>query len=80
MVSTDQAVKQYKNYESKCKKELKTLNNQNKMLLRSSKNSGSRRELKNINNIRPKASKKYGSSSSNSSSNNYDSYISSDSE
>ena len=59
---------------------MKAIKKHNKMLFSMSNWLGSRRELKNINNIRPKASKKYGSSSSNSSSNNYDSYISSDSE
>ena len=49
-------VKQYKKSEINCKKELKSLKKQNKMLLSISKNSGSRRELKKIKKIRAKAS------------------------
>ena len=41
-------VKQYKNSKHKCKKDLKYLKNQNKMLYIIAKKSESRRELKNI--------------------------------
>ena len=62
-----EAVKQYKNYE-KMEKDLKALKKQDKMLFSIANNSGSRREPKNIKNIRAKYSKKRCTSSSNSSS------------
>ena len=68
MVSRAEYVKQYKKFYSKWKKELKTLKKKKQMLFRISKNSGSCRELKKINNIRAKASKKRCDSISNSSS------------
>ena len=58
MVSTAYTVKQYKKYEKKWKEELKTLNKQNKMVYSITKKFSSRHEIKNINNIRSKASKK----------------------
>ena len=51
-------LREYKKSGNKCKKELKTLKNQNKILYSISKKSGSHRELKNINKIKDKASKK----------------------
>ena len=56
---------------------MKAIKKQNKMLFSMSNHSGSRRELKKINNIRANASKKYGSSIRNSfsSDSNYSLYI-----
>lgn len=54
----DDSVKNYKKSEHKWKRELKSLNNQNKMLYSIAKKSGSSRELKNIKKIKAKASKK----------------------
>ena len=48
MVSRAEAVKQYKNYGSKWKKELKSLKKQNKMLFSTTKNSLPRHEIKKI--------------------------------
>ena len=45
-------MKNYKKYENKCKKELKALNNHNKVLFSIAKKSGSRREINNIKMIR----------------------------
>ena len=70
------AVNQYKNSEHKWKKELKALKNQNKMLYSIAKNFGSRRELKNINNIKAEAYKKRRYYISKSSGNELDSYLS----
>ena len=64
MGSRNDAVKQYKKSENKWKKELKYLKNQNKMIYSIANKSGSRREIKNINNIRAKYSKKTSKSSS----------------
>ena len=52
------SVNNYKKSEHKWNKDLKVLKNQNKMLYRISKKSGSRRELKKIKNIKSKAYKK----------------------
>ena len=73
MGSRDEAVKQYNNSESNWKKELKDLKNQNNMLFSITKKSRSRFELKNINNVREKASKKRCDSISNYSSDELDS-------
>ena len=62
--SRTDTVKQYKKSENKWKKDLKYLNNQNKMLYSIAKKSGSHREIKNIKNIRAKASKEDSNSSS----------------
>ena len=51
-------VKQYRNSENKWKKDLKALKNQNKMIHSIAKKSGSRCEIKKINNISAKASNK----------------------
>ena len=59
MGSRAEAVKQYKLSISKRKKELKAPNNQNKILYRISKKSGSRCEIKKIKNIRSEASKEH---------------------
>ena len=58
MVSRSDTVKQYKNYENKWKKELKYHKKKNKILYSISKKSGSRREIKKINKIQAKTSKK----------------------
>ena len=71
------AVQQHKMYENKQKKELKSLKKQNNILYSISKKSGSRREIKNINNIRAKYSKK--TSVSSSKDRDFDSSISSNS-
>ena len=60
-------MKQYKKYKHKCKKELKALKKQNKILYNIFKKSGSLRELKNIKMIKAKASKKRSDSGSDSS-------------
>ena len=73
MVISTEAVKQYKNYESKWKKEFKALKKQDKMLFRIANKPGSRRELKKIKNIRAKYSKKCCDYSSDSSSDESDS-------
>ena len=52
------AIKNYKKYEHKWKKELKPLKKQNKMIFSVSKKSGSSRKLNNINKISAKASNK----------------------
>ena len=64
MGSLTDAVKQYKKYENKWKKELKYLKNQNKMLYIIANKSGWRREIKKINKILSKASKNGSDSSS----------------
>ena len=64
MVSRTNAVKQYKKSEKKWKKYLKYLKKQNKMLYRTAKKFGSRREIKRIKKIREKDSKKSIDSSS----------------
>ena len=48
MGSRADTAKQYNKYEKKCNKELKAINNQNKLFYGISKNSGSHREIKNI--------------------------------
>ena len=58
IVNRDDAVKHYKKSEQKLRKELKALTNQNKIIFRIAKKSGSCRELNKIKNIRAKASKK----------------------
>ena len=58
MGSRADTAKQYNKYEKKCNKELKAINNQNKMFYGISKNSGSHRELKNIQKISAKSPKK----------------------
>ena len=63
-------VKQYKKSENKWKNELKANKNQNKIIYNISKKSGLRHEIKNINNIRAKASKKANVSSSDDSDSN----------
>ena len=70
------------NLKKKCKKELKYLKNQNKMLYRISNKSGLCRELKNIKKIKANAPKKHIYSSSNSyiSGSDSDSSLSSDSD
>ena len=75
------AVKQYKKSEQKCRKELKGLKKQNKMLYRISKKSGSFCELKKTKNIKAKASKNHRDDISDSSSSvsDSDSSLSSDS-
>ena len=62
--SRTHSVQQHKKSEKKCKKDLKSLKNQNKMLYSISKKSGLRREIKKIKKIREKASKKTSISSS----------------
>ena len=74
--SITDTVKQYKNSENKCKKDLKYLNKQNKMLYSIAKKSGSRHEINNIKKIRVKYSKKGSDSSSDDS--DSDSSLSSD--
>ena len=73
MVNRAESVKQYKNSKGKWKKDIKSLKNQNKLLYIISKKSGSRREIKKINNIRSKASKKRRDGSIDSSSEDSDS-------
>ena len=68
------ALKQYKNSEHKWKKELKSLNNQNKNMYSIAKKSGFLREPKNIKNIKAKAFNESSYSSSDSSSVRSDSY------
>ena len=53
-----EAVKRYKRSESKCKKEIKALKKQNKILYRISNKFGTSREIKKIDNMRSKGSKK----------------------
>ena len=65
-------MKQYKKSEKRMK-DMKSLKKQNKMIYRIAKKSISRRELKKINNIWGKASKKVHNSSSDSSSDDSDS-------
>ena len=67
-----EAVKQYKKSWGKRKKDIKTLKKQNKMLYIITNKSGSHFEIKNIKNIKSKASKKYHDDSSNSCSNKLD--------
>ena len=67
MVSRDESAKQYEKSKNKQKKDLKDLNNQNKMLFRIYNNSGLRREIKKINKIRSKYPKKRCNSTRNSS-------------
>ena len=62
--SRSNAVKQYEKYENKWKNFLKTHRKQNKILYSIAKKSVQHRELKNINNIRAKSSKKHYYSSS----------------
>ena len=62
------SLKQYKLSNNKWKKELKALNNQNKMICSIFKKTGSRCEIKNIKKIKAKASKKLRSDISDSSS------------
>ena len=57
IVNRDDAVKHYKKSEQKLRKELKALTNQNKIIFRIAKKSGSCRELNKIKNIRAKAPK-----------------------
>ena len=78
----DDTINDYKKYEHKCNKDMKYLKKQNKMLYRISMKSDSHCELKNINKIKAKASKKRGyySSNSYSSDSDSDSFLSSDSE
>ena len=64
MGSRTDSVKKYKKSENKWKKELKALNNQNKMLYIIAKKSGSSREIKKTKKIRAEASKKSSKSSS----------------
>ena len=80
LVDRADALNYYKKCEHKCKKELKALRKQKKMLFIISKKSISCRELKKIKKIRAKASKKcsYSSSDSLSSESDYDSSLSSD--
>ena len=73
MVNRAESVKQYKNSKGKWKKDIKSLKKQNKLLYIISKKSGSRREIKKINNIRSKASKKRRDGSIDSSSEDSDS-------
>ena len=73
MGSSSEDVKQYKNSDSKCKKDLNALKNHNKILFSITKNFGSRRELKNTKKIRAKASKQRCNSSIDSSSDESDS-------
>ena len=75
----DDSVKNYNKSEHKWKKDLKSLKKKNKILFSAAKNSGSRCELNNINNIRSKASKKcrYPSSDSSRSESDSDSSLSS---
>ena len=72
-------VNQYQTSEKEWRRETKAPKKQNKMLLRISKLLGSRRELKKVNKIRTTASKRHGSSKSDSSSSDSDSPLSSDS-
>ena len=58
MGSRADSVKQYKKFKNKWKKDLKALMNQHKIIYSIINKSGSRRELKNINNIKAKYSKK----------------------
>ena len=76
------AVKHYKKYEHKWRKELKALKKQNEMLYRISNNSGSRHKLKRIKNIKAKACRKrsYYRSNSSSSDSDFDSSLYSDSD
>ena len=67
MGSRTNYVKQYKNSENKCKKDLKSLKKQNKMLYRIAKKSFSHREIKRI---RAKASMNTSISSSDDSDSN----------
>ena len=67
----DEAVKQFKKFKNKWKKELKALKKQNKTLYSIFKKSGLRRELKNIKNIKAKVSKKRRCSSRNCSRDKY---------
>ena len=64
MVSRNNDVQQYKKSKNKWKKELKDLKKQNKMLYSISNKSDSRCDIKNINKIRSKYSKKTSESSS----------------
>ena len=75
-------IKHYNKSKHKWNKELKTLNNKNKMIYRITKNSGSRREINHNKKIKEKAPKKrsYSSSDSPSSDLDYDSSLSSDSD
>ena len=73
MGSMYDTLKQYKNSENKWKKDLKALNNKNKILYSIANKYGLRRELKNINKIRAKSSKKICDSSIDSSSDDLDS-------
>ena len=59
MGSRAEAVKQYKKSESKWKKELKALKKQNTIIYSIAKKSGAHREIKNINKIMSKATKKH---------------------
>ena len=67
------AIKHYKKYEHKWKKELKALKNKNKIIFIIDKKYGARRELKKIKNIKAKAYKKRSYSSSDCSSSESDS-------
>ena len=71
-------VKKYQKSENKWKRGLKVLKKKKNMFFTMANSPGSRRELKKMNNIRAKASKKYNYSSSDSSSSDSDSHISSD--
>ena len=71
--SRTHAVQQHKKSEKKCKKELKALNKQNKMLYSIAKKSGSRCEIKNTKKIKSTADKKSSNSSSDDS--DYDSFL-----
>ena len=70
MGNSADTVKKYKTSEKKWKKDLKYIKKQNKIICSISKKSGSRREIKDINNIQEKYSKKGHQSSSSSSSDN----------
>ena len=58
MGSRSEAVKQWKKSENKWMKGLKSPKNQNKILYSTAKKTGSSREIRIINNIKAKASKK----------------------
>ena len=64
MVNRTDAVKQYQKSENKWKKDMKYLRKQNNMIYSIANKYGSRRDIKKINNIRIKASKKNSDSSS----------------
>ena len=71
------AVKHFNKSDKKWKRDLKYLNKHNKILYSIAKRTGSHRELKNTNNIRAKSSKNYEYFSSNISSSDSESSLSS---